>query len=172
MSAWTSALLSRCPHGTLTAAALTNRDDHAQNLLRHCPLGVLSSVQQLALEVRRFQELGERFKGSRLRFHAEGDGLIRRVPKPAPCGKLRNFLPRCRDGVALLVGRRAAHAGRRTAHRVAVSKPQLVWLDGRAERTRSACVLAAGWVHLMSRSLLEMWSDRERRAQYLACACR
>ena len=41
----------------------------------------LLAVQQLASEVRRFQELDERGKGSRLRFHAEGDGLIRRVPK-------------------------------------------------------------------------------------------
>ena len=42
-------------------------------------------MQQLASEVRRFHELDERSKGSRLRFHAEGDGLIRRVPKADVC---------------------------------------------------------------------------------------
>ena len=69
------------PPWYLDCGCIDKRDDHAQNLLRHYPLRVLSSVQQLASEVRRFHELDERGKGSRLRFYAEGDGLIRRVPK-------------------------------------------------------------------------------------------
>ena len=69
------------PPWYLDCGCIDERDDHAQNLLRHCTLGVLSSVQQLRAEVRSFQELDERGKGSRLRSHAEGDGLIRRVPK-------------------------------------------------------------------------------------------
>lgn len=73
------------PPWYLDCGCIDERDDHAQNLLRHCTLGVLSSVQQLASEVRSFQELGESGKGSRLRFHAEGDGLIRRVPKADVC---------------------------------------------------------------------------------------
>ena len=73
------------PPWYLDGGCIDERDDHAQNLLRHCTLGVLSSVQQLASEVRSFQELDESGKGSWLRFHAEGDGLIRRVPKADVC---------------------------------------------------------------------------------------
>ena len=73
------------PPWYLDCGCIDERDDHAQNLLCHCPLGVLSSVQQLASEVWGFHELDERGKGTRLRFHAEGDGLIRRVPKTDVC---------------------------------------------------------------------------------------
>ena len=73
------------PPWYLDCGYIDERDDPAHNLLPHCPPRVLSSVQQLRAEVRSFQELDERGKGSRLRFHAEGDGLIRRVPKADVC---------------------------------------------------------------------------------------
>ena len=47
----------------------------------------------------------------------------------------------------------------RIARQVAFSTRQLVWLDSRAERTRSACAPAAGWIQLKGRSQGEMWSD-------------
>ena len=56
-------------------------DDLVQNPLRLGPHGILSSVQKLASEVGGFQDAFEVLKGSRLRFHAEGDSLIRCVPK-------------------------------------------------------------------------------------------
>ena len=58
-----------------------------------------------------------------------------------------------------LVARPSRRAELRRARRAAFSKPQLVWLDGRAERMRAARIPAAGWVQLMSRSPVEMWSD-------------
>ena len=56
-------------------------DDLVQNPLRLGPHGILSSVQKLASEVGCFQDAFEVLKGFRLRFHAEGDSLIRCVPK-------------------------------------------------------------------------------------------
>ena len=72
---------------------------------------------------------------------------------------LVRLLRTMRHAVALLDGRPSRHAEPRIARQVAFSTRQLVWLDSRAERTRSACAPSAGWVQLMSRSLLEMWSD-------------
>ena len=52
---------------------------------RRARLGVILPQQQLASEVGGFHDLDECGKGFRQRFHAEGDGLIRRVPKTDVC---------------------------------------------------------------------------------------
>ena len=72
---------------------------------------------------------------------------------------LVRLLRTMRHAVALLDATPERDAEPRIARQVAFSTRQLVWLDSRAERTRSACAPSAGWVQLMSRSLLEMWSD-------------
>ena len=72
-----------------------------------------------------------------------------------------------------LDARLSPHAELGTAHRAGISTTQLVWLDSRAERTRSAFRLrGGGWRSVLkSRSPVEMWSDSSGVQHLEKAAC-